>query len=100
MIQLVTTSKRAQKSLRQVPHQVAVAFVFWRESVKEHGLEQVQKIPGYHDEVLHGRLRGLRSFRLSLGYRGYYRIVKNTVTFVMVEEVNKHDYKKIERIFD
>lgn len=100
MIQLVVTSKRAKKSLRKVPHQVAVAFVFWRESVKEHRLEQIQKIPGYHDEGLSGRLRGLRSFRLSLGYRGFYRVVQNTIEFVMVEEVNKHDYKKIERIFD
>ena len=82
-----------------MPPQVAVAFAFWRESVQEHGLEQVQKIPGYHDEALCGKLRGLRSFRLSLGYRGFYRVVKETIEFVLVEEVNKHDYKKVERIF-
>ena len=63
------------------------------------GLAETQKIPGYHDEPLHGKLRGLRSFRVSLGFRGFYRVVKEQIQFVLVEEVNKHDYKKIERLF-
>lgn len=63
------------------------------------GLAEVQKIPGYHDEPLSGKLKGLRSFRLSQGYRGFYRIAKEGIEFVLIEEVNKHDYKKIERLF-
>ena len=59
------------------------------------GLEEIRKIPGYHDEPLHGERRGQRSIRLSRGYRAIY-IVKsdNSIEFVSVEEVNKHEYKK------
>lgn len=63
------------------------------------GLSEIQKILGYHDEPLSGKLKGLRSFRLSQGYRGFYRIAKEGIEFVLVEEVSKHDHKKVERIF-
>jgi proteic killer suppression protein len=66
---------------------------------EEHGLETVQKIASYHDEPLTGKLQGLRSIRLSGAYRAYYRIVREKVECVFVEEVNKHDYKAIERLF-
>lgn len=99
MITAVRSSKRARKSLEKAPRQVIQAYATWERTVREIGLDQTQKIPGYHDEPLQGKLRGLRSFRLSLGYRGFYRIIKESIEFVMVEEVNKHDYKKIERLF-
>jgi len=98
-MRVVLTTARAKRSLSRAPRQVAVAYAVWRASVNEHGLAMVQRIPGYHDEPLRGRLKGLRSFRLNLGYRGYYRVVRGSVEFVSVEEVNKHDYKKVERIF-
>jgi proteic killer suppression protein len=85
--------------LSKVPIQVVQAYATWERTVSDIGLAETQRIPGYHDEPLHGKLKGLRSFRLSLGYRGFYRIVKESVQFVMVEEVNKHDYKKVERLF-
>ena len=81
------------------PKQVGQAYATWERTVCEVGLTEVQKIPGYHDEPLHGKLKGLRSFRLSLGYRGFYRVVNESIQFVLVEEVNKHDYKKVERLF-
>ena len=83
----------------KAPKQVAQAYAVWERTVSEVGLAEVQKVPGYHDEPLHGKLKGLRSFRLSLGYRGFYRVVKESIQFVLVEEVNKHDYKEIERLF-
>lgn len=82
-----------------MPRQVVQAYAFWVRSVEDLGLAAVQRIPGYHDEPLSGKLKGIRSFRLSLGYRGYYRIKREEIEFVFVEEVNKHDYKKVERIF-
>lgn len=99
MLTDVRSSKRARKSLSKAPLHVVQAFGAWLRTVREVGLAEAQKIPGYHDEPLQGKLKGLRSFRLSLGYRGFYRIVKGSVQFVLVEEVNKHDYKKIERLF-
>lgn len=71
---------------------VAVKLQDWVEDVEDRGLEEVRKIPGYHDEPLRGALKGLRSIRLSLGYRAYYRVVKDAVEFVRVERVDKHVY--------
>ena len=91
-------TKRAEKSLGRVPRHVAVNFLLWKQEVESHGLELVQKIPGYHDEPLKGKLQGVRSIRLGLGFRAYYRIEKGEVRTLIVEEVNNHDYKAIERL--
>lgn len=77
---------------------MAISFFVWKREVEQHGLELVQKIPGYHDEALKGKLHGARSVRLGLGYRAYYRLEQQTPRVVIVEEVNKHDYKAIERL--
>jgi proteic killer suppression protein len=75
-----------------VPRHVAVKLQDWIEDVEDRGLEEVRKIPGYHDEPLKGALKGLRSIRLSKGYRASYKIVKDTVEFVRVEGVDRHVY--------
>lgn len=85
-------SRQAQKDLTSVPVHVAVKFQDWVEDVEDRGLEEVRKIPGYHDEPLKGALKGLRSIRLSKGYRAYYKIVKDRVEFISVERVDKHVY--------
>ncbi|HUB28029.1 MAG TPA: hypothetical protein VL992_21565 [Tepidisphaeraceae bacterium] len=101
MINRVEVSKRAERSLGRVPRQVAAKFFYWLRQIEEHGLEAVTKIPGYHDEPLKGKLRGyVRSVRMALGYRAYYRVGGTGVKFVLVEEVNRHDYKEIERLFE
>lgn len=57
------------------------------------GLEEVRKIPGYHDEPLSGDRAGQRSIRLSLSYRAIYEILSDQqVKFVWIEEVTKHAY--------
>lgn len=99
VIQALQISRRALKSLERVPKSVASKFALCRLQVLEHGLEVTQRVPGYHDEPLGGKLRGVRSVRLSEGYRAYYRVVRGSVICVLVEEVNKHDYKAIERLF-
>jgi proteic killer suppression protein len=48
----------------------------WVSRVEKAGLEDVRKTPGFHDEPLKGKLEGLRSIKLSRGYRAYYRIVR------------------------
>ena len=79
---------------------MAAKFLYWKRQIEEHGLDLVMKIPGYHDEPLEGKLKGFcRSVRMALGYRAYYRLVETPSKCVLVEEVNHHDYKKIERLF-
>jgi proteic killer suppression protein len=85
-------TRQAQKDLTKVPDHVAVKLLDWVEDVEDRGLEEVRKIPGYHDEPLKGALKGLRSIRLSKAYRAYYRILNGAVEFVQVEGVDKHVY--------
>ncbi len=105
MIDRVEVTRRAEKSLAKAPREVAAKFFYWKQQIEEHGLEEVKKIPGYHDEPLQGKLKDLvRSVRMSRGYRAFYRIVDRKVQSVeiqavLVEEVNLHDYKEIERLF-
>jgi hypothetical protein len=66
-------------------------------AVEDQGLEEVRRIPGYHDEPLRGDRAGQRSIRLSRSYRAFYIVCHRqeedqTLEFVSVEEVNKHDY--------
>jgi proteic killer suppression protein len=93
VINTVVLSKNAKKQIERIPQHVAIKFLAWVSRVEKVGLEDVRKIPGFHDEPLKGKLAGLRSIRLSRGYRAYYRVVKEKVEFVYVEGVDKHEYK-------
>ena len=92
MIHRVFLSKQAVKDLEAVPTHVASKLQAWRDGVETLGLEEMRKRPGFHDEPLKGDRKGQRSIRLSRAYRAIYRIVKDQVIFVLVEEVNKHEY--------
>jgi proteic killer suppression protein len=92
MIKRVILSRRAKKDLRKIPGHVVRLLQDWVEDVEDRGLEEVRKVPGYHDEPLRGDRAGQRSIRLTRAYRAFYRIVSDQVVFVLVEEVNKHVY--------
>ncbi len=92
MINMVELSTVVKKQLKKLPLHIAVSFQNWVEDVEERGLDEVRRIPGYHDEPLRGELKGLRSIRLSRSYRAYYRIVEDQVKFVNVERIDKHEY--------
>ena len=92
MITTVRLSRRAQKDLRIVPRHVAIKLGAWADDVAARGLEEVRKVPGFHDEPLEGRRIGQRSIRLSRSYRAIYEIRVDRVEFVCVEGVSKHDY--------
>jgi proteic killer suppression protein len=93
MIRTVVLSRRAQKDLRLLPRYIIEALNAWIEDVELDGLENVRKIPGYHDEPLRGVRAGQRSIRLSKAYRAIYVLKSDkSVKFVSVEEVNKYDY--------
>lgn len=93
----VEISTQAKKEIKKVPTHISVKLLDWIESVEEHGLSQVRKIPGFHDEPLKGNRKGQRSIRLSKAYRAIYiesfLTEKNLkIEIVIIEEVNKHDY--------
>lgn len=93
MIKNVVLSKKAEKSLIKLPRYISVHLKEWIENVEFYGLDEVRKIPGYHDEPLHGWRRGQRSIRLNRSYRAIYITSSDdTVKFVLIEEVSKHEY--------
>ena len=69
----------------------------WVAAVEDQELEEVRKVPGYHDEPLLGDRAGERSIRLSRSYRAFY-VVRDrpgqdqTLEFISIEEINKHGY--------
>jgi proteic killer suppression protein len=89
----VELTRQAQKQLRQVPRHVAVKLQAWVEAVEAQGLEEVRKVPGFHDEPLKGPRQGQRSIRLSRLYRAIYVIRRDgDLELASVEEVHKHEY--------
>ena len=93
MIRDVRLSRLAQKQLVKMHQHVVSKLKAWIDAVEVEGLEEVRKIPGYHDEPLRGPRSGERSIRLSKSYRAIYAIRRDrTIEFVLIEEVNKHDY--------
>ena len=93
MIQRVELSKRARKDLARVPSHIAIKLDYWIAAVERDGLEQLRKVAGFHDEPLKGFRVGQRSIRLSRAYRAIYRVIaKDIIEFVLIEEVNKHEY--------
>lgn len=92
-IHFVILSDKAKESLLKIPAYITQKLLSWVTSVKEQGLRQVRKIPGYHDEPLEGRWKGLRSIRLNRSYRAIYKIAEDgAIEFVEIIEVNKHEY--------
>ena len=92
MIRSLVISENAQKQLRKVPRYVAEKLADWVLAVEADGLEEIRKVPGYHDEPLRGKRAGQPSIRLSRAYRAIYIISHGALEFVSVEEVHKHDY--------
>lgn len=92
MIRRVVIAKLTAKQLKKVPRHIIDNLMIWVAAVEHDGLEEVRKIPGYHDEPLKGDRVGQRSIRLSRAYRAIYEIRKDVAQFVSVEEVGKHDY--------
>ena len=93
MINSVIISRNARKDLKKIPQYIANKLAVWVRSVSNTSLEEVRKLPAYHDEPLKGKRKGQRSIRLSNAYRAIYVIkMDGSVEFVSVEEVNKHDY--------
>jgi proteic killer suppression protein len=93
LIRAVRLSQRAQRDLRLAPPHVRRKLTTWIEGVSKDGLENVRKIPGFHDEPLKGKRKGQRSIRLSHSYRAIYKVLSDgALWFARLEEVTKHGY--------
>ena len=93
MIKSVVITDAAKKDLRTVPAHVSDKLEAWARAVAAYGLDEVRKVPGYHDEPLRGDRKGQRSIRLNKSYRAFYVIsADGAVQFVAVIEVNNHKY--------
>lgn len=89
----VILTKQAKRQLLKVPLHIIQKLQGWIDDIKNTGLSEVRKVPGYHDEQLRGKRVGQRSIRLSKAYRAIYVIDKDgNIEVVNVLEVNKHDY--------
>jgi proteic killer suppression protein len=84
-------TKQLEKQIRkgQIPMYILIKLQDWVEEIVERGLENVRKIPGYHDEPCVGQMKGFRSIRLGKGWRAYYYMNERTI---MVQRVDKHEY--------
>lgn len=89
----VVLSKQVEQSLKKLPPNITIKLQSWVDGIMISGLREMRKIPGYHDEPLHGKRQGQRSIRLNKGYRAIYIIDESgTIHFVEIIEVNKHEY--------
>jgi proteic killer suppression protein len=88
----VIVTEKALRHLRKVPLHIAIKFQSWVDAIGNKGLNEVRKIPGYHDEPLKGDRKGQRSVRLNIAYRAIYIVKNEIVSFVEVQEVHKHEY--------
>jgi proteic killer suppression protein len=88
----VQLSKKVEHDLKRLPKHIAFNLMEWVDNVRDFGLRQVRKIPGYHDEPIKSIKReGQRSIRLNKAWRAFYTIDESgAVHFVEIIEVN-HD---------
>ena len=92
MIKVVDVSLSVKKNLHKIPLPIKKKLFTWVAAVEERGLNEVKKIPGYHDEPLKGDRQGQRSIRLNKQWRAIYRVINKKIEFVFIEEVTPHDY--------
>ena len=69
MIRQVELNRKAQERLTKLPRHIVENLTAWVDDVETRGLGDARKVPGYHDEPLHGKRQGQRSIRLSRSYR-------------------------------
>ena len=89
----VLESTETLKAVRRLQPEILAKYEFWKNVVMLSGPLGLRAFKRMHDESLSGKLKGLRSSRLSRTYRVIYRVDKNTVA-VHVIDINAHDYRK------
>lgn len=93
MIRNIYVTEKTKKQLQKSPPQVRTKFKLWESSVNNHGIAEVRKRPGWHDEPLQGDRKGQRSIRLNRQWRAIYvEKIDGNIEFIEVQEVMPHDY--------
>lgn len=87
----ILLSKAVMKKLNKIPPHVKTKLKLWADSVMLEGVEEVRKIPSYHDEPLKGPKKGRRSIRLNRQWRAEYEFFEEEI-IILVVEVHPHDY--------
>jgi len=82
-----------ERKLRRTPQPIVKKLQRWISDVMTKGVDEVRKLPGYHDEPLAGKRRGQRSIRLSRLWRALYEIKDFPTRFIEVLELTPHDYR-------
>lgn len=89
----VEMTKSAQNDLAKIPKYLVDKLLLWVDAVERLGMQQVRKIPGFHDELLKGKRNGQRSIRLNKAYRAIYiESDRGEIHIISIIEVNKHEY--------
>ncbi|MGR3319243.1 MAG: hypothetical protein ACUZ8O_12290 [Candidatus Anammoxibacter sp.] len=84
---------KVRNQLQKIPDHILRNIQRWAQQVELLGINTVRKIPGRHDEPLHGKRKNQRSIRLSRSYRAIYTEYNDSgINIVSIEEVNKHEY--------
>ena len=93
MIRDVVLQPDAVRSLKKAPVFIVNKMHKWVKDVQVFGLEEVRKIPGWHDHPLKGERKGQRSIYLNKQWRAIYILdKKGIIEFASVEEVSLHKY--------
>lgn len=87
----VEFATKVKKKLRYLPKYIVANLLDWIEEVEDKGIQEVRKIPGYHDEPLMGSWKGFRSIRLSRTYRAIYS-EHTDIKIISIVEINNHEY--------
>lgn len=89
----IELTKTASKQLRKVPRNVLTKLTMWADSIRQIGLKETRKIPGYHDEPLKGNKKNRRSIRLNRQWRAeYFETVDDTGEVIIILEIHPHAY--------
>ena len=95
MTTMVVLAPAVERGLADLPRQVRRRLLAWMDVVVTEGIMRARAVRGFRDEALLGKLKGLRSIRLSRSYRAIYRVAlgQGGRSCVYVEKVTKHVYR-------
>jgi mRNA-degrading endonuclease YafQ of YafQ-DinJ toxin-antitoxin module len=86
--------RRIDKQIMSIPNEVLKRYEKWKDIASISGLQGLQLIKGFHDEILSGKWKGYRSSRLGVKWRVIYRVIPEKMLF-QVESITAHDYRRL-----
>ena len=81
------------KRLSRLPNEILKRYEKWKDIVQISGPDGLAAIKGFHDEALHGQMKGHRSSRFGQQYRVIYKF-EESESIVLVINITAHDYRK------